>query len=376
MPRVLFIAAEPDIKGGGERFLVELMDGLLARHDFDLACVCPADGDLAEHFCRKGVKVFIACCGWNRKWKSIFPNYWRLMRLWLLARAFKPDLIYANAGHLNSFSVKLGRLLGVVVLTHVHDVFDASGSDKFLFKQADGVAACSQGVASLVKKYRPQVFVVPNGVDVNRFVFFDNAIRAQARRSLNIPVNAFVVGYVGTLVEKKGIFDFLKFAGQVSLNVPEAWFIMAGTPKPGQEGIVKELQQRAEALGMAKRLIMPGFVDAPEKILSAMDCFLFPGHYEAFGRVIIEAMAVGAVVVATRCGGPEEIVRDGETGFLAAVSDIDNMSQAVVRLAQDSRLKDRIRMAAREFVVENFSLTASVNKAVAVIKTLLETRKA
>jgi glycosyltransferase involved in cell wall biosynthesis len=171
----------------------------------------------------------------------------------------------------------------------------------------------------------------------------------------------FVVGFSGTLVEKKGIVEFIDVARLMAAKVPEAVFVVAGAPKPGEEGILTRLKDRVAEAGLDGRLHWLGFVEDLHMVMPGMDVFLFPAHDEAFGRVIIEAMACGVVPVSSLAGGPREIIEDGRTGFLKPYTDISSFAEALMLLYRDAALRSGMAAAARDAVVSRFSIAAMLS---------------
>ena len=112
----------------------------------------------------------------------------------------------------------------------------------------------------------------------------------------------------------------------------------------------------AEELGGGDR---GGFLGAQEWIGSLLNCAdvaLQPSATESFGLSNLEALSTGVPVVGTRCGGPEEVVLEGECGFLSEVGDVREMSENVIRLLTDQKLYDSFSRVARQRVVDNFTI--------------------
>ena len=102
-----------------------------------------------------------------------------------------------------------------------------------------------------------------------------------------------------------------------------------------------EARLRMAASGLDS-LHFTGFVEAPGDYLAALDIFYYPSRHEGLGSVLLDAMAFGLPVVATRVGGIPEIVNEPDNGFLCAVDDLDAQAAALRRLAQDPELRARL----------------------------------
>ena len=110
---------------------------------------------------------------------------------------------------------------------------------------------------------------------------------------------------------------------------------------------------------MASRLSRVVFLGAQESIASLLNCAdiaLQPSALESFGLSILEALSIGAPVITTRCGGPEEVVVHGECGYLSEIGDVENMSKNCLRLLKDPELYNQFSKNARQRVVDNYGI--------------------
>ncbi|MBF0595770.1 MAG: glycosyltransferase family 4 protein [Candidatus Omnitrophica bacterium] len=361
--RVLFVSAEAGVKAGGELFLMDVIKGLAP--DMDMACVCPAEGELAAALRRQGVLVFISPTNWSRKLRDWPGQCWRLACLGRALHLFEPQVIFANGGYTNNLAVRLARRLGCRVAAYIQDVFDPPQGDKYAFGQADAAAACSVGIADLVRPFNPRVNVIYHGIDTAQF---SPDGRLPARAALGLSEEQFIVGFTGTIIRKKGIYEFINAARLIAAQVPQARFLIAGSPKAGEEEILQQLNARLAGDGLQDRVRWLGFVGRIEDVMPAFDVFLFPTHFEALGRVIIEAMACGVVPVSSLAIGPREIIEDGRTGYLRPHDDIAALAAAVISLHRDAALRVRMAAAARKVVQEKFSTQAMLNGVKALIE--------
>ena len=119
-------------------------------------------------------------------------------------------------------------------------------------------------------------------------------------------------------------------------------------------------RELADELGVLSRVIFVGVVDRVAPLLAAADLLFLPSSTESFGLVALEAMASGVPVIASDVGGLPEVVRHGETGYLAPVGDVDSMAGYALDLLQDAERCSRFCAAARKRAVELFPYTAHV----------------
>jgi glycosyltransferase involved in cell wall biosynthesis len=135
-----------------------------------------------------------------------------------------------------------------------------------------------------------------------------------------------------------------------------------------------KLRLLADELGVGEQIQYPGTVDNPEVYLNKADLLVHASHYEAFGLVLLEAMACGKPVVCFNDGGPAEVAVDGHNGFVVKRDDLNGFSETVSRLAQDKALYAELSMNALEFS-SNYGLKQYAEKVVELYQKLLAKRE-
>ena len=116
------------------------------------------------------------------------------------------------------------------------------------------------------------------------------------------------------------------------------------------------LEDKVNTLGLKTNVLFLGFQKDVALMLSVSDIFILPSLYEAFGISILEAMAMKVPVIATRVGGIPEVIKDGVDGILIEPKNPHSLSEAVIRLIQDERLRNNIVDAAYNKVIRKFKL--------------------
>lgn len=193
------------------------------------------------------------------------------------------------------------------------------------------------------------------------------AARAEVTSELGLGTGAKLVAVVGSLHPRKDIITFLNAAEQVARKVEKAAFLIVGA---GSDQYTNLLRQRIEDLKIGSKVKLLGWRNDVENILAAIDVLVISSEQESFGRTMIEALSMGTPVVATRCGGPEEVLVDGETGLLVPVKDPRAMADAIERLLQDPELARRLGVRGRNHVSEHFGVDQYVQ---GVQQVILET---
>lgn len=161
---------------------------------------------------------------------------------------------------------------------------------------------------------------------------------AELRRRFG---GGFIVGHVGALVDShKGQRQILEVARATALRAPDIAYVLVGAGRD-------EAALRAEAAGMAN-VHFTGEVRDVGNYLAAMDLFLYPSRHEGLGSILLDAMAFGLPVVATRVGGIPEVVTHGSGGMLCDAGDVAGLAAAVLTLHADADLRARMAAANRE----------------------------
>jgi len=161
-----------------------------------------------------------------------------------------------------------------------------------------------------------------------------------------------LVGVTSTMIEQKGLFDFLEVASRFREQADRVRFVIVG------EGRLRaQLDERRRALGLEQQVVFAGWVPhANEVALPGFDIFFQPSLWEAMSIALLEAMAAAKAVVATSVGEAPHIVENGADGFLVEPRDIDGMEAALRRLVDDAGLRKRVGDAARAKVASRFTV--------------------
>jgi glycosyltransferase involved in cell wall biosynthesis len=189
--------------------------------------------------------------------------------------------------------------------------------------------------------------LIESGVDLT--AYRPGPKPADVLRELGIPDDAFIVGYSGRLAEEKRPLAFVEVASRLR-DDPRVWFVMTG-----KGPMLREVEERARALGLGERLRILGLVPDPCRYMATYDALLLPSRLDGRPVAVMESLAMGVPVVASRVGALPELVRHGETGFLCDADAIGDFAERVAWLAGHPREHDAMRLAARRFAEERLS---------------------
>ncbi len=196
----------------------------------------------------------------------------------------------------------------------------------------------------LVELYRvraDKIEVVHPGFDP---VAFAVSNPPMLRQELGLTADQPLIIVVGRLAANKGQRFLVDAAPTILSRFPNTHFVFAGNP----EGRA-DLEQRIHKLGLERHFDLIAFRSDVVSLLRSSDLFVLPSLAEGFSLSIIEALAAGLPVIATRVGGAEEVLENGRNGFLVPPADAEALGQAVLQvLSLDAAAKERLRQAAQE----------------------------
>ncbi len=182
-----------------------------------------------------------------------------------------------------------------------------------------------------------------------RLVCLPNPVTAVPERAHTARRN--LVLFLGRVEQDKGIFDLLDAISALRTPIPDVRLVCAGA------GDLDSVARYAERLGVEDAVSLPGWVGPAERraLLERASVLALPSHAEGMPMSLLEAMAAGVPVVASRTGGIPDVVDDGVNGFLCAPGDVAALERVLCRLMLDPKLATRIASAARETVRLRFA---------------------
>ena len=204
------------------------------------------------------------------------------------------------------------------------------------------------------------------GVDAERF-HPSPEIRNTIRRELGIPDTAMVVIFLGRLNRDKGMLDLADAFTRIAVSRPEVLLLLVGAE---EDVTFSVMQQRCTPF--QNRLRKVDFTPVPERYMAAADIFCLPSYREGFGQVIIEAAAAGLPSVCSRIYGATDAVEDGRTGLLFPPGDIHALTRALETLLDDTSLRQKMGVAARERAQSLFSSHEITQKTLVFYHGILE----
>jgi glycosyltransferase involved in cell wall biosynthesis len=310
---------------------------------------------------------------------------WRLARI---IRRVRPEVVHthtAKAGAVGRAATMLaGPRRPVVVHTfHGHVLrgyFGEVGTRVFraietiLARATDRLIAVSPEVrdelVALGVAPREKFSVVRLGIELEPRVSFDGDT-ADVRRRHGIAPEKFVVGWFGRMTAVKRTDDLLTTLAGVRERGIDALLVFVG------DGDDRErLEQRAHDLGLARSCLFLGYQEDVAPWYAVCDAVILTSASEGTPVTIIEALAAGRAVVATRVGGVPDVVDEGTTGFLVRPGDTHALAERLEILARDPERRTAMGAAGRERVLRRYAVDRLVDDVDALYRELLETTSA
>ncbi len=357
--RILFINSEYPPVGGGAGNASANLARLLVKAGNEVTVVTAAYADLPRDESLEGVHILRGPAGRQRidrstAWEQVVFILGASYRCLSVMRRFRPDVVLAFFG-LPSGAVAclLNAFHGVpyVVSLRGGDVPGFRPYDfwlyhriampflKVIWRRAALLVANSAGLRDLAQRFDSsrEIAVIPNGVDLTRYTVPDR--NWSSPRILS----------VGRVVHQKGLDLAVKaLAGLQELDWK--WHVAGDGPQ------LPSLRHAAEGSHIQDRCQFLGWRSSEQlqAEYAASSLFLFPSRHEGMPNAMLEAMATGLPVIATRIAGNEELVVDGQTGILVPAEDVGALQEALRELLADGEKRARMGQAARERVERHY----------------------
>ncbi len=369
--RILYVN-HTGLVSGAEKVLLEILRGL-NRERFEPIVTCPVEGELAEEVARLGVECRPmpaprARFSWrpDRALQASAALFRTAKVLRRQIRIATPDLIHANSVRAGIVATLAARGTGTTVLWHVHDTLprhplsSAIRAFAFLSRNARFIAV-SQSTANSFQGRFPlgaRLLAIHNGVDLRMFPVKQSGVSAF-RQSLGLSESDFLVCAIGQICARKGLLELINALGRIRHQAPSIHLAVVGKVVfRHEEEYLNALNAATERLGLGERVHFTGALSNVSPVLQAADLLILNSRDEPFGLVLIEAMASGTPVLATRVGGIPEIVTDAKNGWLVERDDTEALASKLLDLSQK---RDQLAQVAQS-ALETARLTFSIER--------------
>lgn len=360
--------------GGTRRHLLDVVMHLdPARFEVAVACAVQRDPAFLDDVAlmrAKGIRVDIVPM---RRAIHPFEDLLALLRLVRLMRGGRFDVVHTHSSKAGFLGRLAARWAGVPRIIHTPHTFpfemDVHPLVRCGYRWLERLAArftdrlvcvCpSQKLLAESVAGAARVIVIENGIGAPAVV--DEAARLRLRRELGLADDQVVAGVVGRFAAQKGHRYFIQAAGRVAAERPGVRFLLVG------EGELRRKIERAiETVGLKDRFILVGARDDVAELLSVFDLVVLPSLWEGLPYVLLEALAAGKPVVASRVGGMQDVLQDGTNGMLVPPRDPVALAQAMLKVLENPVLRSKITNHACEALRQRYRLETMIERLTSV----------
>ena len=358
--RILHVHTLPVVSGSGLNTLLTMYGSRDCGAQVALAC---APGGKLEELVREGgmglypIRNFVSEIS---PWKDLHA-FWQLDRLF---RRERFDIVHTH----NSKAGFLGRLAarrhGMPIVIHTIHGFAFHDRESWFLRRlfvlleraaarwCHHLIAISQPMIDWAAEERiaplAKIDKIYSGIQVKEFR--DRAPSNELKDRFGIRPGQVVVGIVSKLWKGKGHELLIEAVARLLSSGHDLRLLVVG------EGYLEEaLRRQASGLGIQEAVVFTGFLPDVPGITAVLDISVLPSFYEGMGRVVLEAMAAGKPVVASRVGGLTELVEDEVTGYLVPPGDVDALAGRLETLVSDSSLRRRMGEQGSRKIGEQYS---------------------
>jgi glycosyltransferase involved in cell wall biosynthesis len=316
---------------------------------------------------------------WTLSFHHWFPSYVPGLAALMLTRRY--DIVHCHLLASNVIAKPLAAACKIGIRInhdHCNDKLEdprvwAVPADRWSNRFSTHVIAVSESTRTFVEEHQnvpaTRTATIHNGIDCSVCRPRPEK-REEARRRWEAPIGAFVIGGIGRLTHQKNFKLFLEVAAIVLQKHPNAYFIIAGT---GEEEA--ELRAHATQLGIAARVRFAGFVTDMSTLYPALDLLLLTSRYEGLPITILEAMAAGVPIVASRLDGIAEVLTDGRDAALVPPGRAIQFIERINELIEKAELSRSYSRNALAKVRERYSAEQMTRNVEAIYLRHLETAR-
>jgi glycosyltransferase involved in cell wall biosynthesis len=361
-PARIALALESSGPGGAEQMVLRLASAL-SKQGLEPYIVTARPGWMTERAKLDDIPVMVMPqrYGLDPWWIPRFARWLRRERIDILHSHEFAMNVYGGAAAL------LARVAHVATIHGRHWVADhprRALAYRVLQKLGMPIVAVADDLADYLSTglgvRRNAITVIPNGIPVPDQVQATDAIaRVRARQALGLPCDAPVVVAVGNLYRVKDHATLVRAVAQI----PDAHVAIAGRGEEEQP-----LRALARELGSESRLHLLGLRNDVHNVLAAGDLLVQPSRSEGLPLALLEAMAAGKAVIASRVGGMPEVVKDGQTGRLFPAGQADALTRILEELLGDIDARESLGAAGHAAVRDRFSIDKMVNEYIEIYR--------
>lgn len=357
--RVAIVMPLAEQKGGAELLLLHLLKANQATDRMQYCVAFLSDGPMVNQVRAFTPKVRIFRAGRLRQLNLYVLTVFRLAQ-WFRRERIEMVMSWMSMAHL--YGSPASVLVGLRNVWWQHGFADRSPIERVTeWLPSSRTLCCSAAVQAAQQKLSARASVVIHpAVDLSVFDPDALPLPVEQRKRLSLPKVTFLIGLFGRLQRWKGMDTFVEAAALLAHERSDVHFLIVGGEHALEPAYAHELSKRVESLGLRKRITMTGFQANPSEWMNACDIVVHASiKAEPFGMVILEAMALGKIVIAAKAGGPLEIMQHGINGYLFNPGDALALAAAMRAGVNggsiNASLQNKARLTASQFSISRFA---------------------
>ena len=381
--KALIIAHDKNFVGGANRSLLMVIKGLREKYGIECDVILPGKGTMEEELKRNKFKCIIS------DYKNPFSVrkgdkfdllrkinvYFRFWREWLLGKKMasklkneKYDFVYTNT-RFPVVGASIAKKLAIPHITHIREFgsdecFQGPWTPKTIYNCSDKVVLISKALYNTMASKTPseKLIMIHNGISG------DLGIETHQL----FPDKRFNMILTGRIVPDKGQIDAVKALVKLKkMGVSEAKLYLAGRAPETDRKYENEIKQYVAEKGLNEDVIFLGEVNDMKAVRKNMDIELMCAILETFGRVTVEGMRNGLLVIGSNTGGTIEIIRDKENGLLYEQGNVDSLSQILYKVYQNVKFSRKVALNGYLFSQTSFTEENNVKQIYEAIRETL-----
>lgn len=350
--------------GGMETYVLRLIKNL-PRNKFRVVCLCPLESSITAQLRKLGCTVHV--CPFTDE-----PDFQSLQFGTTLMRTEGIELIHAHLPNAHLLAGMLGKITQTPVLAHIHgrNLFMRDLEVHRMLQTHLCVVAKSAYMHALSLGISPdKLEYIPNGVDTR---IFHQAVKSDhLHRIIDVAPDTPLIGFVGRLSHEKGPEVFLRAAKCAHDRIPDCRFVLIGEGPMGES-----VERRIVDMGISGFVYLAGLQDNMLQVYASLELVVSTSYSEGMPLAVLEAMASGLPVIATKLGGLVDMVEVNSTGFLHEPGNHEGIAGDIVRVMTNARLRKSLGKAGRRRAKELFDLSGSIERMAVLLLSLHGQRKA
>lgn len=353
----ILFAIETSGPGGAEATMLNLAETMVKRGHRCVIAV-PATGWVSAAAENKG----LTWAPYTRARKS--SRYEAILGLRRLVTCQNIELIHAHLLDVSAYAAVVSAITRVPTLATIHGFADLKGNHyttwaKFAVLRAwahDVIFVSAALEKEVIRKYPiigPKARVIPNGIPIL-------PTSGNTQKPRNRPDQMFTFGALGNIRPAKGYSILLEAAAQICRRYSDIKFLIAG--EPDKAGLYESLLKQRAELGLENQVDFLGHVADGSAFLRRIECMVSSSLTEGMPLSLIEAMAQGLPIIATRCGGVPELIEHSVHGLLCEPDNAEELAATMGLVHDDPELRDHLGLAATQRAASQFSLNAMADR--------------